>query len=76
VLAEDVAAAVSLRPGASATLAELQAWCSERLADNKVPRTIVIMGELPHNQNAKVLKRELKPVLQAAAAARKAQSQA
>jgi acyl-CoA synthetase (AMP-forming)/AMP-acid ligase II len=76
VLGEDVAAAVSLRPGASATVAELQAWCRERLADNKVPRTIVIMGELPHNQNAKVLKRELKPVLQAAAAARKAQSQA
>jgi acyl-CoA synthetase (AMP-forming)/AMP-acid ligase II len=71
VLGEDVAAAVALRSGASATVEELQAWCRERLADNKVPRTILIMAELPHNQNAKVLKRELQPVLEAAAAARK-----
>lgn len=71
VLGEDVAAAVALRSGASATVEELQAWCRERLADNKVPRTIVIMAELPHNQNAKVLKRELQPLLEAAAAARK-----
>jgi len=71
VLGEDVAAAVALRQGASATVEELQAWCSERLANNKVPRTIVIMAELPHNQNAKVLKRELQPVLEEAAKARK-----
>jgi acyl-CoA synthetase (AMP-forming)/AMP-acid ligase II len=72
VLGEDVAAAVSLRAGTSATPAELQAWCRERLADNKVPRTIVVLDGLPYNQNAKVLKRELKPILEAAAAARKA----
>ena len=72
VLGEDVAAAIALKSGASATVEELQAWCRERLADNKVPRTIVILDALPHNQNAKVLKRELKPVLEAAAAARKA----
>jgi long-chain acyl-CoA synthetase len=74
VLGEDVAAAVSLRPGSAASVADLQSWCRERLADNKVPRTIIIMDELPHNQNAKVLKRELKPILEQAAAARKAQS--
>jgi long-chain acyl-CoA synthetase len=74
VLGEDVAAAIALRPGASATVEELQAWCRERLADNKVPRTIVIMDALPHNQNAKVLKRELQPILQQAAAARKAKA--
>jgi acyl-CoA synthetase (AMP-forming)/AMP-acid ligase II len=72
VLGEDVAAAVALRPGASTTIAELQAWCRERLADNKVPRTIVILPELPYNQNHKVLKRELKPVLQQAADERRA----
>ncbi len=74
VLGEDVAAAVSLASGARVTVEELQAWCRERLADNKVPRTIVIMDALPHNQNAKVLKRELKPQLEAAAAARKARA--
>jgi acyl-CoA synthetase (AMP-forming)/AMP-acid ligase II len=72
VLGEDVAAAVSLRAGANATVAELEAWCRERIADNKVPRTILIMDALPHNQNAKVLKRELAPILTQAAAERKA----
>lgn len=72
VLGEDVAAAVALRPGASATAAELQDWCRARLADNKVPRTLLILDQLPYNQNHKVLKRDLKPVLQDAAAARKA----
>jgi acyl-CoA synthetase (AMP-forming)/AMP-acid ligase II len=72
VLGEDVAAAVSLREGASATPEELQAWCRERIADNKVPRTLLILDTLPYNQNAKVLKRDLVPVLSQAAAVRKA----
>jgi acyl-CoA synthetase (AMP-forming)/AMP-acid ligase II len=72
VLGEDIAAAVALRPGASVTPAELQQWCKERLADNKTPRTILILDALPYNQNHKVLKRELKPLLEAAAAERKA----
>lgn len=71
VLGEDIAAAISLRSGASATVEDLQAWCKARLADNKVPRTIVILDELPLNQNAKVLKRELQPLLEEAAARRR-----
>jgi len=74
VLGEDVAAAVSLNSGAKATVEELIAWCREHLADNKVPRTLLILPELPYNQNAKVLKRDLKPLLQEAAAARKAKA--
>jgi long-chain acyl-CoA synthetase len=72
VLGEDVAAAVVLRPGAAATPDELVAWCRERLASNKVPRTLVVLDELPHNQNAKVAKRELAPVLAEADRARRA----
>ncbi len=71
VLGEDVAAALTLRPGASATPAEIAAYAREHLADNKVPRTILILDELPHNPNGKILKRDLKPVLQQAAAERK-----
>jgi long-chain acyl-CoA synthetase len=67
VLGEDVAAAVTLAAGASVSPEELQDWCRLHLADNKVPRTIVILDELPLNQNAKVLKRELLPVLQRSA---------
>jgi len=68
VLGEDVAAAVALKPAASATVDDLRAWCAERIADNKVPRVIVLMDALPRNQNAKILKRELRPVLEGAAA--------
>jgi acyl-CoA synthetase (AMP-forming)/AMP-acid ligase II len=72
VLGEDIAAAVTLAAGASATAEELAAYCREHLADNKVPRTIVILDSLPHNPNGKVLKRELKPLLTEAAAQRRA----
>ena len=67
VLGEDIAAAVSLNQGAQASVEDISAFCRERLADNKVPRTIVIMGELPKNQSEKILKRELKPILEKAA---------
>lgn len=76
VLGEDVAAAVSLRAGRTASAEELTAWCRERLADNKVPRTFVFLDALPFNANGKVLKRELQPILQAAANARRAASAA
>lgn len=76
VLGEDVAAAVALLAGARATAEELQQWCRERLADNKTPRTIVILDALPTNQNGKVLKRELKPVLQSAADERRKRAHA
>ncbi|HXQ45582.1 MAG TPA: class I adenylate-forming enzyme family protein [Caulobacteraceae bacterium] len=74
VLGEDVAAAVSLREGARADVEELQAWCKARLADNKVPRTLLILPALPFNQGAKVLKRELAPLLAEAAEARRRQT--
>jgi long-chain acyl-CoA synthetase len=67
VLGEDVAAAVSLRPGTSATAEEVIAFCREHLADNKVPRTLLIMSELPLNPNGKIVKKELAPVLERAA---------
>jgi len=63
VLGEDVAAAVVLLPGAEASEELLRAWCAERLADYKVPRLIVTLDALPRNQNAKVVKRELVPLL-------------
>jgi len=71
VLGEDIAAAVSLRAGASVKVEELTAWCREHLADNKIPRTILILDELPHNPNGKVLKKDLKPMLEEAAAKRR-----
>ncbi len=72
VLGEDIAAAVSLRPGTSATPEEIIAFCREHVADNKVPRTLLIMAELPLNPNGKILKKELVgPLAEAAKARRK-----
>ena len=72
VLGEDIAAAVSLRPGTTATPEEIIAFCREHVADNKVPRTLVIMDELPLNPNGKILKKELVgPLAEAAKARRK-----
>ncbi|MEY2926117.1 MAG: hypothetical protein RL367_594 [Pseudomonadota bacterium] len=71
ILGEDVAAAVTLRPGTSATAEDIIAYTREHLADNKVPRTLLVLGEMPLNPNGKVLKKDLKPVLQAAAGERK-----
>ncbi len=67
VLGEDVAAAVALQPGAEASEEALRAWCAERLADNKVPRVIIQLEELPHNQNAKLVKGDLAPLVVRAA---------
>ena len=64
VLGEDIAAAVTFKAEMSATITELAAYAREHLADNKVPRTIMVLDELPLNQTGKVLKRELKPLLQ------------
>ncbi len=71
VLGEDIAAAVSLRPGASATADEIIAFCREHLADNKVPRTLLVMDDLPLNPNGKILKKELVDPLAEAAEARR-----
>lgn len=71
ILGEDVAAAVSLRPGTNATPDEIAAFCREHLADNKVPRTVVVLDALPLNPNGKILKKELVGPLSEAAAARR-----
>lgn len=73
VLGEDIAAAVSLRPGTSATAEDILAFCKTELADNKVPRTLLIMDTLPLNPNGKIVKKDLvEPLSQAADARRSA----
>ena len=59
VLGEDIGAWVVLRAGATPDASSIIAFCSERLADYKVPRVITFLDELPRNPTGKVLKREL-----------------
>jgi acyl-CoA synthetase (AMP-forming)/AMP-acid ligase II len=50
---------VTLRPGAELDEVALREYCRERLANFKVPREFVAIGELPRNASGKVLKRNL-----------------
>ena len=57
---ETVKAWMVLRPGMSATAAEIKSFCRERLAPYKVPSQYEFVSELPKSQVGKVLRRVLK----------------
>jgi long-chain acyl-CoA synthetase len=64
-LGEEPGAVVMLKPGMEAGEAELQAHVRERLAAFKTPARVLIRREpLPRNPNGKVIKSELKPLIQ------------
>ncbi|MGD0557554.1 MAG: FadD3 family acyl-CoA ligase [Streptosporangiaceae bacterium] len=48
------------RPGHTLDEIAITHWCRERLANYKVPRSIVVIDALPRNASGKVLKRELR----------------
>ena len=56
---EEVAAAVTLKPGASADPDELREYVKGQLASYKYPRHVWIVAELPHGDTGKILKREI-----------------
>lgn len=57
---EAVKVFVVLRPGMSATAAEIRAHCRENLAAYKVPRYIEFRTSLPKSNVGKILRRELR----------------
>jgi long-chain acyl-CoA synthetase len=60
-LGEEPAAVVTLKPGQTATEAELRSFVRGRLAAFKVPVKVIFWPEmLPRNANGKILKTELK----------------
>ena len=59
-LGEDVAAAVVLRPGMTATGVELRRYLQDQLASFKIPRQIIIKDQLPKGKTGKVLRRQLR----------------
>jgi o-succinylbenzoate---CoA ligase len=56
---EAVVANVVVRDGGGVTPDELRAFCAERLAGFKVPKTIAFVLELPRTPSGKLLRREL-----------------
>ena len=54
MLGEEVAAAIVLREGATATETELRDFAAQRLAQFKVPRKIVFLNEIPKGATGKL----------------------
>ncbi len=57
---ESVKAVVQLRPSAAATADELIAFCAERLAGYKKPRSVDFVAALPRDAAGKLLKRTIR----------------
>ncbi len=57
---EKIAAYLILKPGETATPAEIRTFCRERLAPYKQPRLVVFRDDLPKSLAGKVLRRQLR----------------
>ncbi|HEY0975506.1 MAG TPA: class I adenylate-forming enzyme family protein [Solimonas sp.] len=57
---EGVAAAIVLKPGSQAEIAELQALVKGKLRSSRVPQKIVFKDALPYNETGKVLRRVIR----------------
>ncbi len=61
---EIVAVAATLADGAELTLADLQAWASERLSRHKIPRRLKAVPDFPRNAMGKVMKPAVRSLLE------------
>jgi malonyl-CoA/methylmalonyl-CoA synthetase len=61
---EKVVAAVTLKPGADVSEAEIKAHCKMNLHDWKCPKEIKFLDEIPRNTMGKMLKEEVKKIFQ------------
>lgn len=57
---EAVKAVVAVRPGESLTAGEVIAFCKDRLAGFKVPKSVDFVDVIPRTPTGKILKRELR----------------
>ena len=59
---EEIGAAITLKPGATASAEEIQEFVKERIAAYKYPRIVWFLDEgLPKGPTGKILKREIHP---------------
>ncbi|MFL5862379.1 MAG: long-chain-fatty-acid--CoA ligase [Solirubrobacteraceae bacterium] len=58
---EEVAAAVALKDGATATPDELRDYVKDQVAAYKYPRVVWLVDDLPKGPTGKILKREISP---------------
>ena len=57
---ESVKAVIEVKPGAKVTEQEIKAFCRERIADFKAPKSVDFVSELPKSPYGKTLKRVLR----------------
>jgi acyl-CoA synthetase (AMP-forming)/AMP-acid ligase II len=62
---EVVACALVAEPDTVIDASDIQAWVAKHLRSARVPAVVHVMPELPYNDTGKLLRRELKPILQA-----------
>ncbi len=65
LMGEEIGAAVALRPEATASLEDVQQYVKDRIAAYKYPRRIWRLDELPKGPTGKILRREVKPPVDA-----------
>jgi acyl-CoA synthetase (AMP-forming)/AMP-acid ligase II len=58
-LGEEVAAAIVLMEGSTATDKDIRAFAAERMADFKVPRKVILMEEIPKGATGKMQRTSL-----------------
>ena len=61
---QEILACVALKPGASCSAEELQAFCVEKLGKFKAPRSISFMDELPKGPSGKIQRLKLSEAAQ------------
>lgn len=59
-MGEEIAAVVVLRPGMSATAAQIREFASDSLSDHKVPRRVLIVGSIPAGPTGKLTRRKMR----------------
>ena len=64
IYGEEVEAVVALKPGCSASAAELIAFAREHLADFKVPKAIRFVPQIPRGATGKIQRRRLLDLLE------------
>ncbi len=62
---EKIAAYLVLKPGETATPAEIRTFCRERLAPYKQPRQVIFRDKLPKALTGKIIRRQLREEAQA-----------
>jgi long-chain acyl-CoA synthetase len=63
VRGESPKALIILRDGAAVSTQEIVQWCRQRLANYKVPRSVVVVSDLPRTVTGKILKSEIRSLL-------------